>query len=69
MSFFLWSIFRQPQNSTTNGLLLSNFKKAVEKFGRASHDEYYSIQGKRAAKDRLNFAIYRTSKDYHIPTD
>ena len=69
MSFFLYSVYRQPKNSTTNRLPLSNFKKAVEKFGRASHDEYNSIQGKRAAKDRSNFAIYRTSKDFQIQTD
>ena len=69
MSFFLWLVLRQPQNSTTNGLLLSIFKKSVEKVGRAFHDEYNSIQGKRAAQDRSNFAIYRTSKDSHVPTD
>ena len=69
MSFFLYSVYRQPKNSTTNRLPLSNFKKAVEKFGHALHDEYYSIQDKRAAKDLSIFAIYRTSKDYHIPTD
>ena len=69
MSFFLYSVYRQPENSTTNGLLLSIFQKSVEKFGRTSHNEYYSIQGKRAAKELSNFAIYRTSKDYHTPTD
>ena len=69
MSFFLGSAHRLVGNSTRNDSLMSNFQKSVEKVGRALHDEYNSIQGKRAAQDRSNFAIYRTSKDSHVPTD
>ena len=48
MSFFLWSACRHPKKSTPTALLLSNFKKAVEKFGGHSHDEYNRLQGQKA---------------------
>ena len=48
MSFFLWSACRHPENSTPMALLLSNFEKIVEKFGRVPHDEYNSLQGQKA---------------------
>ena len=59
MSFFLWSTHRQPENSTLTVLLLSNFKKAVEKFGRSLLDEYNSIQGWRAGTTLFKSSIYR----------
>ena len=69
MSFFLWSAHRHTENSTTNGMLLSIFKKSVEKFGRALHDEYNSIQGWGAAIALSKSSIYRILKDFHTLTD
>ena len=69
MSFFLYSFHRQPDNSTLTVLLLSIFKKSVEKFGRALHDEYNSIQGWRAAIDRSKSSIYRIKEDFNTLTD
>ena len=59
MSFFLWSILRHPENSTLTVLLLSIFKKAVEKFGRSLLDEYNSIQGWGAGSQPSKSFIYR----------
>ena len=58
MSFFLWSACRHPKKSTLTILLLSNFKKAVEKFGCVPHDEYNSLQGQKAVLYPPNLPLF-----------
>ena len=67
MSFFLWSIFRQPQNSTSTVLLLSIFKKVVEKFGRVPHDKYNRLQGQKAVLYPPNSPLFASKMNSNIP--
>ena len=60
MSFFSCSPCRHPKKSTLTILLVSNFKKAVEKFGRVPHDEYNSLQGQKAILHPPNLPLFAT---------
>ena len=67
MSFFLWSACRHPENSTLTVLLLSNFKKPVEKFGRVPHDEYNRLQGQTAVLYPPNSPLFATKMISNTP--
>ena len=66
MSFFLCSAHREPENSTLTAMLLSNFKKPVEKFGRVPHDKYNRLQGQKAVLYPPNLPLF-ASKMISIP--
>lgn len=67
MSFFLWSAYRYPKKSTLTVLLLSNFKKAVEKFGRVPHDEYSRLQGQKAVLYPPNLPLFASKMNSKYP--
>ena len=58
MSFFSCSPCRHSEKSTLTVLLLSNFKKAVEKFGRVPHDKYNRLQGQKAVLYPPNLPLH-----------